>query len=578
MRLTCTINGEPREVDGLWEGESLLYVLRERLQLPGSKNACEQGECGSCSVYLDGVLVCSCLVAAGQAEGREVVTVEGLAARGRAAPGPGGVPRGGRGAVRVLHAGADRRDARPAGAQAVAVGCRDPRGAGRQPVPLHGLREDPRRGPAGGFARMIIEGCAVATVSGAVYRDGHVVIEGNRITAVGPGPARGGEGDADRRVRVPRHARADQLPPPPLPARDARAGAAGDAVRVAGRAVPGVGADRRARRARRGARRARGAAAVGLHDRLGPSLRLPARRGDLLAVEVEAARELGIRFHPCRGAMDLGVSHGRAAAGLAWSRTATRSSPRTTTRWTRFHDPSPGSMCRIALAPCSPFSVTRELMAETADVRPRARRAAAHAHGRDGRGGGVLPRAVRRAAGRVPRGARVARRRRLARALRAPRPSARSRGSARRGTGVAHCPSSNARLGAGIAPVVPLVRAGAPVGLGVDGAASNEAGELGGELRQALLVARLRGGPAAMTARRGAGARHAARRALPRPRRRARHAGGRQAAPTSCCGGSTISTTPGIEDPVAALVLGPRPLARDRDRRRRGRGRATASC
>jgi carbon-monoxide dehydrogenase small subunit len=79
MRLSCTVNGEPREVDGLWEGESLLYVLRERLALPGSKNACEQGECGSCSVYLDGVLVCACLVAAGQAEGREVVTVEGLA-------------------------------------------------------------------------------------------------------------------------------------------------------------------------------------------------------------------------------------------------------------------------------------------------------------------------------------------------------------------------------------------------------------------------------------------------------------------------------------------------------------------
>jgi carbon-monoxide dehydrogenase small subunit len=79
MRLTCTINGEPREVDGLWEGESLLYVLRERLALPGSKNACEQGECGSCSVYLDGTLVCSCLVAAGQVEGRDVVTVEGLA-------------------------------------------------------------------------------------------------------------------------------------------------------------------------------------------------------------------------------------------------------------------------------------------------------------------------------------------------------------------------------------------------------------------------------------------------------------------------------------------------------------------
>jgi carbon-monoxide dehydrogenase small subunit len=78
MRLELTINGEPRQAEDVWEGESLLYVLRERLNLPGSKNACEQGECGSCSVYLDGVLVCACLVLAGQAEGREVVTVEGL--------------------------------------------------------------------------------------------------------------------------------------------------------------------------------------------------------------------------------------------------------------------------------------------------------------------------------------------------------------------------------------------------------------------------------------------------------------------------------------------------------------------
>ena len=79
MRVNCTVNGSPAVADDVWEGESLLYVLRERLGLPGSKNACEQGECGSCSVYLDGELVCSCLVAAGQAEGRDVVTVEGLA-------------------------------------------------------------------------------------------------------------------------------------------------------------------------------------------------------------------------------------------------------------------------------------------------------------------------------------------------------------------------------------------------------------------------------------------------------------------------------------------------------------------
>ena len=78
MRVALAVNGEPVETD-VWEGESLLYALRERLGLPGSKNACEQGECGSCSVLLDGQLVCACLVLAAQADGHEVVTVEGLA-------------------------------------------------------------------------------------------------------------------------------------------------------------------------------------------------------------------------------------------------------------------------------------------------------------------------------------------------------------------------------------------------------------------------------------------------------------------------------------------------------------------
>ncbi|QMU76034.1 (2Fe-2S)-binding protein [Streptacidiphilus sp. PB12-B1b] len=79
MRVTFTANGREVEADDVWEGESLLYVLRERLGLPGSKNACEQGECGSCTVYLDGAPVCSCLVAAGQVQDRAVRTVEGLA-------------------------------------------------------------------------------------------------------------------------------------------------------------------------------------------------------------------------------------------------------------------------------------------------------------------------------------------------------------------------------------------------------------------------------------------------------------------------------------------------------------------
>jgi len=86
MRLNVTVNGEKRQVDDVWEGESLLYVLRERMGLPGSKNACEQGECGSCTVYLDATTVCACLVAAGQAEGRDVVTVEGLGTAGELDP------------------------------------------------------------------------------------------------------------------------------------------------------------------------------------------------------------------------------------------------------------------------------------------------------------------------------------------------------------------------------------------------------------------------------------------------------------------------------------------------------------
>ena len=86
MKINVKVNGADREIDDVWEGESLLYALRERMGLPGSKNACEQGECGSCTVYLDDVPVCACLVAAGQAQGRSVTTVEGLADGGELHP------------------------------------------------------------------------------------------------------------------------------------------------------------------------------------------------------------------------------------------------------------------------------------------------------------------------------------------------------------------------------------------------------------------------------------------------------------------------------------------------------------
>jgi carbon-monoxide dehydrogenase small subunit len=78
VKFTFYVNGVVREVADLWESENLLYILRERLGLPGTKNACEQGECGSCAVLLDGLLVCACLVLGLQAEGRQVLTIEGL--------------------------------------------------------------------------------------------------------------------------------------------------------------------------------------------------------------------------------------------------------------------------------------------------------------------------------------------------------------------------------------------------------------------------------------------------------------------------------------------------------------------
>ena len=146
MKLSITVNGERREADGVWEGQSLLNALRDDLDLPGSKNACEQGECGSCSVYLDGTLVCSCLVLAAQADGRNVTTVEGIAdgenlhAVQQAMVDAGAVQCGfcTPGFVVASH---DLLSRNP-----VADRARDPRGAGRQPVPLHGLREDHRRG------------------------------------------------------------------------------------------------------------------------------------------------------------------------------------------------------------------------------------------------------------------------------------------------------------------------------------------------------------------------------------------------------------------------------------------------
>ena len=149
MILRLTVNGEPHEIDDVGAGESLLTVLRDGLHLTGTKNACEQGECGSCAVYLDGGLVCSCLVLAGQAAGQDVVTVEGLAASGELHPVQDGVRAGRRGPVRLLHPGTGAGRSRPAPPGARPLRPADPGGTGGQPVPVHRVPEDHQRGSPG---------------------------------------------------------------------------------------------------------------------------------------------------------------------------------------------------------------------------------------------------------------------------------------------------------------------------------------------------------------------------------------------------------------------------------------------
>jgi cytosine/adenosine deaminase-related metal-dependent hydrolase len=225
----------------------------------------------------------------------------------------------------------------------------------------------------------------------------------------------------------------------------------------------------------------------------------PAGRGDLLEAEIVAARQIGVRFQPGRGSMNLGQS----AGGLPPDSVVEEHDDilaATQAAIDRWHDPSFGSMTRIAVAPCSPFSVTAELMRDSADL---ARRAGVRMHTH-------LAETLDeeqfclKTYGRTPAqyledlgwlGPDVW----LAHCVHL---SDEAVGRlAASGTGVAHCPTSNGRLGSGIAPVRALLAAGAPVGLGVDGSASNESGAMIDELHQALLSARLRNGPLALTVR-----------------------------------------------------------------------------
>ena len=225
----------------------------------------------------------------------------------------------------------------------------------------------------------------------------------------------------------------------------------------------------------------------------------PAEGGDCLAAEIEAAQGLGIRFHPTRGSMDLGQTQGGLPPdNVVEDRDQILIATEDAIR--RFHDPADDAMLKIAVAPCSPFSVTGELMKEAAQL-ARRENVRLHTHLAETideenfcqERFGCSPTDYVESLGWL--GPDVW----MAHAIHLDDSAIDKFG--RTGTGTAHCPSSNARLGAGIARVQDLVKAGAPVGLGVDGAASNENGELLTEVRAAALWARLKDGPTAMSAR-----------------------------------------------------------------------------
>ncbi|BBH63713.1 8-oxoguanine deaminase [Actinoplanes sp. OR16] len=225
----------------------------------------------------------------------------------------------------------------------------------------------------------------------------------------------------------------------------------------------------------------------------------PRDGGDVLEAEIEAARRVGLRFHPTRGSMDLSRKDGGLPPDHVVEETdeALAATEAAIDRW---HDPSPDAMLQIAVAPCSPFSVTTRLMEEAA-VLARRKGVRLHTHLAETddeeefcrKRFGCSPVEYAERVGWL--GDDVW----LAHGVHLDDSAIAKLGAT--GTGVAHCPSSNARLGAGMARVRELIDHRVPVGLGVDGAASQEVSHLGAELRQALYTARMRGGPTAMNAR-----------------------------------------------------------------------------
>ncbi|MBF5033682.1 8-oxoguanine deaminase [Micromonospora sp. ANENR4] len=349
---------------------------------------------------------------------------------------------------------------------------------------------------------MAIEGCAIATVdaSGTEYEYGHVVIEHGRIAAIGPGPSPtradiariDGRGCLATPGLVNVHHHLYQWATRGLAQDHDLFGwltslypvwAAIDADLVRDTTAAGLA----------------WLALSGCTTSADHPYIFPDRVGDLLAAEVAEARRIGLRLHVCRGAIDLGRSRGGLPPDeLVENSHACLSAMEQAI--SDFHDPSPGAMVRVAIAPCSPFSVSAQLMSESAAL-ARAMGVRLHTHlaetiqeehyCRDKFG--VTPVRYLERLGWLADDVWLAHGVHLS--------DDAIETMAKEGVAVAHCPSSNARLGAGIAPVRRMLDAGIAVGLGVDGPASQESGLLVAELRQAMYSARLAGGPTAMSAR-----------------------------------------------------------------------------
>lgn len=412
---------------------------------------------------------------------------------------------------------------------------------------------------------LVLHGCAIATMSadGAEHANGHVVVAGNRIVTVGPGSPpditpQSGPGDSVRRIDA-----SGCLATPGLVNTHHHLYQWGTRGMAADSTLFGwltelypVWAGMDAHTVYEAAAAALGwLARTGCTSTMDHHYVFPRAGGDVLGATVAAARQVGLRFHPTRGSMDLGASSG----GLPPDEVVENRDDilaATKAAIDEFHDASPDSMLRMGVAPCSPFSVTGQLLTEAAEL-ARLCQVRLHTHLAETTdeadycaerfgctpveyldsvgwlGDDVwLAHAVHLDDGGITR-------------------------LAATGTGVAHCPSSNARLGAGICRSRELLDAGVRVGLGVDGAASNEASSLIGEVRQATLMARAVGGPQAMTVRQ---ALHMATIGGARVLGRDAEIGSLEPGKLADIALWRLDTLShaGIDDPVAALVLGAR--------------------